>query len=96
MIKNTTPLSMQESLEYMKNPELKAFIKKFNSLNEKKAKELRAKLTQLNLIKLNDMHISKLIEMMPEGREEISKILPDSNLDENEAETIITTIKEYQ
>jgi len=94
MIKNTTPLSMQESLEYIKNPELKAFIKKFTSLNEKKAKELREKLVGLNLIKLNEMHISKLIEMMPEEREELSKILSDSNLDENESNAILSTIKD--
>lgn len=87
---------MQESLEYIKNPELKAFIKKFTSLNEKKAKELREKLVGLNLIKLNEMHISKLIEMMPEEREELSKILSDSNLDENESNAILSTIKEHQ
>jgi len=96
MIKNTTPLSMQESLENIKNPELKAFIKKFTSLNEKKAKELREKLVGLNLIKLNEMHISKLIEMMPEEREELAKILSDSNLDENESNAILSTIKEHQ
>jgi len=96
MIKNATPLSMPESLEYIKNPELKAFIKKFTSLNEKKAKELREKLVGLDLIKLNEMHISKLIEMLPDEKEELSKILPDSNLDENETNTILSTIKEYK
>ena len=42
------------------------------------------------------MHISKLIEMMPEEREELAKILSDSNLDENESNAILSTIKEHQ
>jgi len=96
MIKNTTPLSMQEALEYVKDAEVKSFIKKFTSLNEKKAKELREKLVGLELIKLNEGHISKIIEILPEDKDELSKVLPDANLDENETNTIISTIKEYK
>ncbi|NCN52109.1 hypothetical protein GW931_03800 [archaeon] len=96
MIKNTTPLSMPEALEYVKNPEVKSFIKKFTNLNEKKAKELREKLVGLELIKLNDIHISKIIEILPDEKEELSKILPASNLDENETNTILSTIKEFK
>jgi len=96
MIKNATPLSMPEALEYVKNPEVKAFIKKFTSLNEKKAKELRSKLVELNLIKLNEGHITKIIEILPETKDELSKVLSDSNLDEDETNTILSTIKEYK
>ncbi|MBS3084569.1 hypothetical protein J4411_01500 [Candidatus Pacearchaeota archaeon] len=96
MIKNLIPLSMAESVSYIKNPEVKSFIKKFTNLDEKKAAGLREKLNQLNLIKLNNKHISKLIDLMPEEKEEISRILPDSNLDENEANAIISAIKEFK
>ncbi len=96
MIKNTIPLSMTESLEYVNDVELKSFIKKFTKLDEKKAKELKEKLIKLNFMKLNEKNISKLIDFLPEEKEEISKILPDSNLDENETNTILSTIKEYK
>jgi len=96
MIKNTTPLSMPEALEYVKNPEVKAFIKKFTSLNEKEAKELRSKLVELDLIKLNEGHITKIIEILPETKDELSKVLSDSNLDEDETKTILSTIKEFK
>jgi len=96
MIKNTTPLSMPEALEYVKNPEVKAFIKKFTSLNENEAKELRSKLVELDLIKLNEGHITKIIEILPETKDELSKVLSDSNLDEDETKTILSTIKEFK
>jgi len=87
---------MTESLEYVNDVELKSFIKKFTKLDEKKAKELKEKLIKLNFMKLNEKNISKLIDFLPEEKEEISKILPDSNLDENETNTILSTIKEYK
>ena len=96
MIKEMTPLSMSESLSYIKNPEVKNFIKNFSDIKEKKAEELRKKLVELNLIKLNDKHISKLIDFLPEEKEEVQRILPDSNMDENETNTIISTIKEFR
>ncbi len=96
MIKNMTPLSMPESLKYVENPEVKAFIKKFSSLEDKEAKELREKLSGLNLIKLNEKHISKLIDFLPDEKEEVLRVLPDSNLDEDETNTIISTIKEFK
>ncbi|MCR4327279.1 MAG: hypothetical protein NUV46_01735 [Nanoarchaeota archaeon] len=96
MIKKTTPLSIAESEVYIKDDELKSFFKKFTKLNSKKANEIREKLTTLNLIKLNEKHISKIIDLLPEDREELLRILPDSNLDENETNTILSTIKEYK
>ena len=94
MIKKTVPLSISEAVPLIKDLEIKAFVKKFSGLNEKKAEELRKKLNSLNLIKLNDKHISKLIDFLPENKEEILRVLPDSNLDENETNTILSTIKE--
>ena len=96
MIKKTTPLSMGESLQYVKDSDTKAFIKKFIGLNEKKSKELREKLVGLNLIKLNEKQISKIIDLLPEEKDEISRILSDSNLDENETNAILSTIKEFK
>jgi len=96
MIIKTIPLSMGESLPHIKDTETKAFIKKFIELNEKKSRELRGKLVELNLIKLNEKQISKLIDLLPKEKDEISRILSDSNLDENETNAILSTIKEFK
>ncbi|MDP3966103.1 MAG: hypothetical protein Q8Q04_01060 [archaeon] len=96
MIRKTTPLSIAESISYVKDPEIKTFMKKFTALSDKKADELRGKLNSLNLIKLNDKHLSKILDFLPEDKDELSKILPDSNLDENETNTILSTIKEHK
>ncbi len=96
MIKSTKPISMSESLEYLKNNETKAYIKKFVTLDEKKAKELREKLESLDLIKLNEKHIAKFIDMLPENKEELNKIATDANFEEDEINKILQTIKEYK
>jgi DNA-directed RNA polymerase subunit F len=101
MIKNMTPLSMAESLEYIEkdkkseNP-AKDFIKRFVKISPKEAKEIRKKLNGLDIIKLNDMNISKLIDILPEKAEEVNKIFIDIGLDENETKKILDTIKEFK
>lgn len=101
MIRKTTPLSMAESLEYIEK-EKKAekpvadFIKKFVKITPKEAKELRKKLDDLKIIKLNDVNISKIIDILPEKAEEINKIFVDISLDENETKRILDTIKEFK
>jgi DNA-directed RNA polymerase subunit F len=101
MIKNSIPLSMAESLEYIEkdkkseNP-ARDFIKKFVKINAKDAKELRKKLTELKIVKLDDMSISKLIDILPEKTEEVNKIFADISLDENETKKILDTIKEFK
>lgn len=87
---------MSESLAYLKNNETKAYIKKFVELDEKKAKELREKLEGLDLIKLNEKHIAKFIDMLPENKEELNKIAVDANFDEDETNKILQTIKEFK
>lgn len=96
MIKNNQPLSMAESTEYLeKESNAMIFIKKFDVLSVKDAKELRKKLEGLNLIKMNDFHISKIIDLVPEKAEEINKIFIDVGLDENETKKILDVVKEF-
>ena len=101
MIKKTTTLSMAESLEYVvtdkksENP-TRDFIKKFVKLNPKQAKELRKKIEDLKIIKINEANISKLIDILPEKTEEVNKIFIDVSLDENEIKQILDTIKEFK
>ncbi|MEK6833078.1 MAG: hypothetical protein AABY32_03445 [Nanoarchaeota archaeon] len=101
MIKNSIPLSMAESIEYIEkekkseNP-ARDFIKKFVKISPKEAKELRKKLEELKIMKINEINISKLIDILPEKAEEVNKIFTDVGLDENETKKILDTIKEFK
>lgn len=99
MIINRESLSMVESEEYTKDNEnaveLNKFIKKFARLDLKKAKELRKKLLELNLMKMKSDHASKIIDVLPETNEDLNKIFADVGLDENEIQKILDTVKEF-
>ncbi len=98
MINETKPISMSEAQEYLgeKQAETNAFIKKFISLSAEKAKELREKIEKLELIKLNEKQISKIIDVLPEDKEALMKVVAGSNLDEDESNNILQRIKEYK
>lgn len=92
---------MAESLEYIEKDKksekpVADFIKKFSKISPKEAKELRKKLEELKIVKMNDSNISKLIDILPEKAEEINKIFIDIGLDENETKKILDTIKEFK
>ncbi len=97
MIKNSTPLSMAESSEYLeKGSNALVFIKKFTKMKPEKAKELRKKLQDLENIKINEKHISKVIDILPEKAEEVTKIFADVGLDEDETKKILEIVEEYK
>jgi DNA-directed RNA polymerase subunit F len=98
MIKERNSLSLAESLEFIseeENTEVKGFIKKFVEIDGKKAKDLREKLVSMEIIKLREEHISKLIDLLPKNKEEINKVFIDVSLEENEIESLLNTIKEF-
>ncbi len=99
MIINKEPLSMAEAFKYMKQDETSetdmiGFIKKFIKIKKGEAEELRKKLKVLDLMKVKDEHIAKIIDLMPENGEDLNKIFVEVSLDENEVQKIINTIKE--
>lgn len=99
MIKDAKALSMVESVEYLKgkdDAEIKGFIKKFSKLTPKEAKELGKKLKNLNLMKMDSKHVSKIIEFLPENNEELSKIFVGIGLDEEEEGKILDIVKEFK
>ncbi|MCA9487708.1 MAG: hypothetical protein KC516_01985 [Nanoarchaeota archaeon] len=96
MIEHKQALSIAESKEFIEDKEISKFAKGFVSMKPEKAKELRKELEDLNLIKLNPKHISKIIDFLPEDREDLNKILPDTNLDENEANDVLSKIKQFK
>ncbi len=97
MINESKPISMAESAEYLdKDSEALQFIKKFVTLKPKEAGELRKKLEGLDLMKLDENHISKIIDLMPNKAEELNKIFIDIGLNEDETKQILNTVKEFK
>jgi DNA-directed RNA polymerase subunit F len=99
MIMSRESLSMSEANKYIDKDtgsDAIGFIKKFVKLKPEKAKELREKLKGLDLIKIKEEHISKVIDLLPETPEELNKIFSDVGLDEDESKKILDTIKEFK
>lgn len=101
MIKDIRPLSMVEAIEYIKNSkeegkDILSFIKKFTKLNSKEAKELRKKIEELDLMKISNEYLIKIIDILPENPEELNKIFVGVSLDEEEAKKILEVIKEFK
>jgi DNA-directed RNA polymerase subunit F len=94
-------LSLAEAQEYIKESEeisdsIKEFVNNFKKLSVKDAKELRKELDSLGLIKIKADHISKAIDLLPENKEELNKIFVDINLEEDETNKILETIKKFR
>ena len=97
MIKNNEPLSMAESLEYVeKDSEISKFVKNFTKLSLKEAGEFRKKLEDLGLIKLKQPQIIKIIDLIPEDKEDLNKIFIGMGLDEDETKKILDIVKEFK
>jgi len=99
MIKNNKALSMAECFEYVKgkeDTEIVGFIKKFVEISPKQAKEMREKITELNLIKIRSAQIAKIIDLMPDNTADLNKIFEDTTLDEDEATKILDIVKQYK
>jgi len=94
MIHDRVPLSIPETSAYIEDSTMKSFLKKFTNLNAEKAKDLRKRIQDLNILKINDKHISKIIDLLPEDKESLNKIFQEANLDENETNNILHAIKE--
>jgi len=101
MIKNTEPISMAEALEYIKesgekDSEIIGFIKKFNQLSSKDAKELRLALESMGSMKMKPDYIAKIIDILPETPKELNKIFIDVSLEEDETKKILDAIKKFK
>ena len=99
MILERKPLSMVEAKEYINKDsgtEIMGFVKKFITLKPEKAKELRKKIESLDLLKVKQEHIAKIIDLVPETAEDLNKIFSDVGLDEDETKKLLETIKEFK
>ena len=100
MIRESKPISMAEASEYVQkeegDAEVKGFIKKFVKITPAKAKELREGLEKLDLMKVKEEHLAKIIDLLPGNPEELNKIFVEVSLDEDESKKILDTVKEFK
>lgn len=99
VIKEERPLTLAEVNALVakseKADDIKQFLKHFLKLNEQKATELKEELTRLDIIKLKETHLVKLVDFLPESASELNKVLPDVSFDEEETTKILSAIKNY-
>lgn len=100
MIKESRPISMAEVLELAKKSEkideVKGFMKNFDILSFEKAKELEDELRGLDLLKLKDEYIVKIVDFVPETADELNKIILEVSLDADEVNKILEVTKKYK
>tara|TARA_Y100000310_G_C20665993_1_gene807518 strand:- start:401 stop:706 length:306 start_codon:yes stop_codon:yes gene_type:complete len=94
------PLSMIEAKKIVEaseedNKETLSFMKKFIKITEKKAEELKKELEGLEMMKIKEEHIVKIIDLIPEDASDLNKIFTDVSLDENETNKLLETIKKH-
>ena len=99
VIKEETPITLAEvvalSGDSEKGKSIKSFIKRFNKMPVEKAKEMKQELKSLDLIKLKDAHIVKIVDFMPADAADLNKILSEVALDQEEVTKILDVVKKY-
>jgi len=94
-------MSMAEATQYLHKDvegeaEFLKFVKGFIRIDSKKASELRKEIEGLELIKMREEHIVKIIDLLPENQENLNKIFNDVGLDEDESNKILETVKKFR
>lgn len=99
MINHRTSLSIPEVEEILGKKrvekEMKSFLGKFSKIKPEKAKEFKEKLESLGLLKMKGEHIVKIIDLLPQNKEELNKIFVSMSLDEDESKRVLDVIKEF-
>jgi DNA-directed RNA polymerase subunit F len=101
MIKDKKPVTLAEAREILKSSEgekTKAtadFIKKFTKLSSAEALKLKKELMELDIVKLKEEDIVKIIDFMPEDAEDLRKIFSgyDISLEQDEITKILQILK---
>ncbi len=100
-----TPLTLAEIKELIENKTeskkvemMREYINKFLKLNPDEAKKFREELKQLNIPKLDDEYIVKIVDIIPIDAEDIRKIFVGSHisLNQDEIQKILDIAKKYQ
>lgn len=99
VIKEQTPLTLVEVANLAgdsdKAKTIKSFVKHFSKGKIEKVKEMKEELKKLDLIKLKEEHIVKIIDFMPTDAEDLIKVLADVSLTQDENNKILEVVKKY-
>jgi len=103
MIKDKKPLSMAEAAEILgslketeKIKETSIFLKKYSKVDPKKVNELREELVKLDILKLKNSDIAKIMDILPEDAQELNKLFTDVALDADETTKILESVKKHK
>jgi len=95
-----TPITMSEVVALAGDSErgeaIKKFIKDFNKMPVEKAKEMKEELKALDLIKLKDLHIVKIVDFIPTDASELNKVIIEVSLSQDEVNKILEVTKKYK
>jgi len=98
-IKEEKPITMAEVMSLTRDSErgaeIKVFIKKFTQMTSEKAIEMKEELRKLDIIKLKEIHMVKIIDFLPTEATELNKIINDVSLDQEETNKILDVVKKY-
>lgn len=98
-IKEQRPITMAEVAALVgdseKAIEIKKFIKNFDILDIKEGKKMQEELRKLDLIKLKEEHIVKIVDFVPTTPSELNKVLIDVSLDQGEVDKILDVTRKY-
>jgi DNA-directed RNA polymerase subunit F len=98
-VKEERPITMAEVVALAgdsdKAEEIKKFIKKFNKMDVKKAEKMKAELKALDLIKLKDEYIVKIVDFVPKNASELNKVIIEVSLDSDEVTKILEVTGKY-
>lgn len=97
VVKEERPLMISEVYNLIKDSEkaeeIKQFLSKFGKVKLEKDLELKKRIQELELLKLKEQHIVKLVDFKPESVVELNKIISDVSLDSEEANKVLNVIK---
>jgi len=97
VINEKRPISMAEVASLVGDSEksmaIKSFIKNFDVVSLERATKIQAALEALDLIRLKDYHIVKIIDFMPSDATELNKIVSDANFEQEEVDKILDAVK---
>jgi len=99
-IAEETPITLAEVVALSGDSEkavaIKKFVKTFNKMDVKKAREMKDALVKLDLIKLKAEHIVKIVDFMPSDAADLNKVLIEASLDGDEVTKILEVVKGFK
>ena len=100
MILDRQPLNLFEVKKILddlpeneKKAQMELYLKKFLKTKQGRAKKIKQGLQELDLLKIKNEHIVKIIDLMPEDASDLNKIFTDVSLTEDETNKILEIIK---